>query len=485
MGDLIIKIRIGKDFTVVWSIYRRTADKREAYDLTGLNLTLHLQNAYRTEEIKDFSVEGNTITWVFRGRDQKSIGLYSLVLIQNNGEDGMMTIDKVNAFMLVAHTKDETGNNEGAVKIQTVRLESESGIMGGAIDTELNRDSKNAIANSTVTRALKSLDEEKQDSIADLETIREGAKKGATAIQNVKTINSQSIVGVGNINIEGADVTYKSSIDNKKLEMPSAVGGLEKGTTIESLEGNTFSRIFDDILFPTVIPTFTVPTASLQFKNYASIKEVGSTAPTASDFTTGYNAGVIAINGVKQANNGGALDSANSFIYLNSDAENKILPETVALGNTTFVYRASFAEGPQPKDNKGNNFGAPLAAGYVDSPAITLNGTYPWFASTASASEDTPVVKQRLVAWKATAGAMNTGEFELQPSGTLPQVFKLPRKISTLQMLNTVSNKMETIELGDYNETTETINIGGVDVTYYVYTYKGAARGSVTLLASF
>ena len=413
MGDLIIKIRIGKDFTVVWSIYRRTADKREAYDLTGLNLTLHLQNAYRTEEIKDFSVEGNTITWVFRGRDQKSIGSYSLVLIQNNGEDGMMTIDKVNAFMLVAHTKDETGNNEGAVKIQTVRLESESGIMGGA------------------------------------------------------------------------NATYKSSIDNKKLEMPSAVGGLGKGTTIESLEGKTFSQMFDDILFPTVIPTFTAPTASLQFKNYASIKEVGSTAPTASDFTTGYNAGVIAINGVKQANNGGALDSANSFIYLNGDADNKILPTKVPLGSTTYNYRAAYAEGPQPKDNKGNNFGAPLAAGYVDSPAITLNGTYPWFAYTASASEDTPVVKQNLVAWKATAGAMNTGEFELQPSGTLPQVFKLPRKISTLQMLNTVSNKMETIELGDYNETTETINIGGVDVTYYVYTYKGAARGSVTLLASF
>lgn len=43
----------------------------------------------------------------------------------------------------------------------------------------------------------------KQDKIEDLETIRSGAAKGATAIQEVKTINGQSIVGSGNITIEG------------------------------------------------------------------------------------------------------------------------------------------------------------------------------------------------------------------------------------------------------------------------------------------
>ena len=43
----------------------------------------------------------------------------------------------------------------------------------------------------------------KQDEIKDLETIRSGAAKGATAIQEVKTINGQSIVGSGNITIEG------------------------------------------------------------------------------------------------------------------------------------------------------------------------------------------------------------------------------------------------------------------------------------------
>lgn len=45
----------------------------------------------------------------------------------------------------------------------------------------------------------------KQDKIEDLETIRSGAAKGATAIQEVKTINGQSIVGSGDITIEGGE----------------------------------------------------------------------------------------------------------------------------------------------------------------------------------------------------------------------------------------------------------------------------------------
>ena len=43
----------------------------------------------------------------------------------------------------------------------------------------------------------------KQDTISDLKTIRSGAEKGATAIQEVKTINGQSIVGSGNVEIQG------------------------------------------------------------------------------------------------------------------------------------------------------------------------------------------------------------------------------------------------------------------------------------------
>lgn len=297
------------------------------------------------------------------------------------------------------------------------------------------------------------------------------------------------VVGVMSTPMSGGGSSeYESNIEDKTLAMPNAVGGIAKGTTISALEGKTYNEMFDDLLFPTVNPTFTKPSASIAFKSsYSSTQEVGATGPTASDFTVGYNAGAITLNGVKQANRGGTQDTANSFIYVNGSASNKTLPSKVTLGSTTFKYRAAFAEGPQPKNNKGGDYSSPLAAGNVDSSAITLNGTYPWFASTSSATSTNPVVKQSLVAWNATAGNMSTGQFTVQPSGTLPQVFKLPRQIKTLQLKNALNGQMEDVAniATDYTESTETINIGGTDVTYYVYTYKGSTRGSVTLLAKF
>ena len=286
----------------------------------------------------------------------------------------------------------------------------------------------------------------------------------------------------------GGDTEYESAIADKTLTTPNAVGGIAKGTKVSDLEGKTFAEMFDDLLFPTVNPEFTDPSASIAFKsNYSSTQEVGATGPTISNFTTGYNAGEIKLNGVKQANRGGTHNTSLSFIYVNGSVSNKTLPAKVTLGKTTFNYRAAYNQGPQPKNNKGGNYDSPLAAGTVDSSKITLNGTYPWYASTASATSTNPVVKQALVAWNNTVGSMSTGQFTVQPSGTLPQVFKLPRKLHTLQLKNALNNQMETVTdvSKDYTESTETINIGGTNVTYYVYTYSGSTRGSVTLLAKF
>lgn len=283
--------------------------------------------------------------------------------------------------------------------------------------------------------------------------------------------------------IEIGSGKYESKIEDKSIAMTSAYGDFTKGTTVGQLEGKTYDELFDGILFPTVNPTFSAPTASISLKNYSSPQEVGATAPTSANFTTSFNAGAINLNGSKQANRAGAQDMENSYIYVGD--QNQELPETVSLGNTSYYYHAAYAEGPQPKNNKGVDYNSPLAAGAVNSSAATVNGTYPWFASTSTATAENPVVKQALVAWNTTVGAMSTGNFTVQPSGTLTQVFKLPRQLKTLQQLNTVSGAMDTIGTGDYTETTETIDINGNEQTYYVYTYNGSTRGEVTLLAKF
>lgn len=277
--------------------------------------------------------------------------------------------------------------------------------------------------------------------------------------------------------------TYTSEIADTTLEMPSTVGGIQAGTKVEALNGKNYNQMFDDLLFPTVNPTYVAPSASISWKGYSQLQEVGSAGPTEDNFTTGYDPGAINLNGTKQANRGGALKEGESFIYVNGDAANKTLPVTLELGNTTFKYRASYEVGPQPKDNKGNNYGTPLAAGTVDSASITVNATHPWFASTVT---NGTLTKQALISWNNSAGTMTTPEFTLPAhSATAKQMFKVPRKATKLQMYSSVSQSFQDVALSAWTESSATEATNGVETTYYTYTYNGADRGSVKLKVTF
>ena len=287
--------------------------------------------------------------------------------------------------------------------------------------------------------------------------------------------------------IEVGSGKYKSNIEDKTVAMTTKYGDYVVGTKVSALEGKTYDELFDGILFPTVNPTFTAPSASIALKDYAAVQEVGTTAPTTNNFTTGYNAGAITLSGSKQDNRGGAQDTTNSFIYYGSSADNKTLPTTVAEGSTSYKYRAAFAKGPQPKNNKGVDYSSPLAAGSVDSTAVTVNGTWPWYATTQPAGT---LTKQSLISWNATAGNMQAGAtgtgFEVKPhTAAAPQMFKLPRKATNLQMYSTVSKSFESVALSDWKETSATEKINNIDHTYYTYVYKGEDRGSVKLIVKF
>jgi hypothetical protein len=52
-------------------------------------------------------------------------------------------------------------------------------------------------------------------------------------------------------------------------------------------------------------------------------------------------------------------------------------------------------------------------------------------------------------------------------------------------MYNTVAKAFETVALSDWTETSASESINGVSQTYYTYSYKGDARGSVKLIVKF
>ena len=149
-----------------------------------------------------------------------------------------------------------------------------------------------------------------------------------------------------------ASSSYESSLD-PTVATVEKLGGIDAGTTVAQLTGKSYDEIFDTLIFPTVNPTFTAPSASISLKNYQNIQEIGANAPTTANFNVSFNAGAITLAGVKQNNRAGAQDvEASKILYSSSKVED--LPEKVT--------------------SKGNNYSTPLAAGTVDSSKVTVTG---------------------------------------------------------------------------------------------------------------
>lgn len=226
------RIRIGKDFAVKWSIYSKTEEGRKPYALDPENSLLRLVTPLKVEEANGYVVEENTLTWIFRGRQQKLLGVYSLELVERNGANGMITIDTCKAFELVAHTCEETDNENGDVVIDSIEFDTEVTLAplgyGGAVevDDQMLDNSENPVQNKVVKAYVDDAVAGKQDTISDLDTIRSGAAAGATALQSVpneyvteadfKTINGQPIIGSGDLEIK-AGVSEDDIISNEKV----------------------------------------------------------------------------------------------------------------------------------------------------------------------------------------------------------------------------------------------------------------------------
>lgn len=276
---------------------------------------------------------------------------------------------------------------------------------------------------------------------------------------------------------------YKSALADD-IATVNALGGIPAGTTVAQLKNKTFSQLFDELIFPTVNPTFEAPTAFLSLKSTSTpiIQEVGTTGasvPVAASFNTGYNPGAIKIAGVKKQHRGGALQSAESFIYINNTPTNKTFPTEIPEGSITYKYRAAYAQGPQPLDSKGNNYQTPLPAGIVDSGAITINGVYPYFTNN---NNNEAFAKLALT----TSNTLMAVKFKAE--GPNKHTFKIPAKytLTKVELLNTLSGKYENYDINNFTKTTENIEVQGKQVSYAVYTRNDAGfNGESTFNITF
>lgn len=346
-----------------------------------------------------------------------------------------------------------------------------------SIDEALDADSTNPVQNKVITKEIN-----KKANALDLSTVAtSGNYADLHNTPKFKTVNNTSIVGDGNINVSA---NYESSISNGDITVVKDYGDIKAGTPLSELNGKTYAYLFDAILFPTVVPTFVAPSATLSLNNYNTsngIVKVGTIAPTESKFNKSFNKGSIMLNGVKQNNRAGDIDAASSFIYVNNNTDDKALPTTISFGETSYIWRAFYQEGPQPYTNKGNEYSSPLQPGYVNSNKVTINGTLPWFATTSGTS----IQEQALIAWNEFSGKMQTPEFTLVPTETTQQIISVPRAITNIYIKDTNSGNFIETDLSAYNRMNEKVTVNEVEYDYYTYTYTGAGRGEITLKIKF
>lgn len=277
---------------------------------------------------------------------------------------------------------------------------------------------------------------------------------------------------------------YKSALADD-IATVNALGGIPAGTTVAQLKNKTFSQLFDELIFPTVNPTFEAPTASLSLKSTSTtpiIQEVGTTGssvPVGASFNRAYNPGAIKIAGVKKQNRGGDLKANESFIYINNAPASKEFPTEIPEGSITYKYRAAYAQGPQPLDSKGNNYQTPLPAGTVDSAAVTINGVYPYFAN-----KDNNEIYGRLAL--TTSNTLSALKFKAE--GPNKHTFTIPAKytLTKIELLNTLSGKYENYGIDKFTKTIANVKVQGKQVSYAIYTRNDAGfNGESTFNITF
>lgn len=273
------------------------------------------------------------------------------------------------------------------------------------------------------------------------------------------------------------DDKYASSIADKNMVTVPSFTDIE-GKKLSELEGKSFSDIFDMLFFATVYPTFIAPstTISTTWGSNNSTKVVGDAAPALSTFSYIFNRGAIniTIDGkvTKQADRAGA---ETSVVYTADGSST--FPTTLTWGTHTYKVVVNYAQGAQPKDSKGNNYGSPLPAGSV-SANFVVNAGYNWYAD-----NDNP--NQALASKGIVVTSTTTLENNFASEATGRYFWMIPKKKNPVKIeyYDTNSSKWVDDSYGtNWIKTSTTIqNVDYWDIQNANPTQRGALKLRITL----
>ena len=224
------KIRKGNDIEVQWAIYAGYGINEAPYDLTGRNLTLYLRNQFGRHEVYEYTIDKHIIRFMYWGKDQKQTGTYSIELVENEGREGMHTVDECDAFTLVNHSCQTGGDSEGRVECIHLQFRANMGITipnnGGGetpsieVDNVLSETSENPVQNKVVTSAINGL--------------KESVKSLSQSVGNINLI----LNGNEDDNTDGV-IGRLATVEEKNNAQDTRLTALEKLISGGEVEGDT------------------------------------------------------------------------------------------------------------------------------------------------------------------------------------------------------------------------------------------------------
>ena len=123
------KIRIGNDIAVQWSLVAKGTG--EPFVVEGKDIRLSLKSIFAKTSINEFDVAGNTISWTFKGAEQKQVGIYSLEVSLLDEQGVMITTDVCDFVELVACSCEIGGMDATGVHTESIELVSDVDVAAG------------------------------------------------------------------------------------------------------------------------------------------------------------------------------------------------------------------------------------------------------------------------------------------------------------------------------------------------------------------
>jgi len=381
-----------------------------------------------------YKVEEDTIVATWGALQQFDLGCYDVILYLRKGETGQSVADAWHVIELVASSEEadpyEEGKDNAVVDISPAQVTFTSpsaydiamkhGFTGTEDEWLLSLQGKGDTftidlldyTKKTDFEELKETVESKQDNLVsgtNIKTVNGESLLGSGDITiegsgsdvdtsnyvtkddlqdavgdkqdklisgtNVKTINGKSILGSGDITIEGSGSgdsgsnTFDTEVDDS-METTADVGNITKGTLCSELKGKTFTEVLEKALFSEIYPTPKYQ-HTIGLQTLDSPVESGTTI-TNPTMTAVWNANITPV---------GTITKALTAKVNNTTVDISSGSYTIEGFNTiTYTMAYSYPEGSyEVTSNYGNKKTITVPAVTGKTKTVSVTSTYPWY----------------------------------------------------------------------------------------------------------